>query len=170
MPDPLTHQFCSVQFSRSVVSDSLRPHELQHTRPPCPSPTAGVYPNPCPLSRLCHPTISFSVVLFSSCPQSFPAFQVSQLFTSGAQSIEVSASASVLPMNSQDWFPLGWAGWISLQSKALSNFLQLHSSKASILRRSAFFIVQLSQPYMTTGKTIALTKMDLCWQSNVSAF
>ena len=113
----------SVQFSRSVVSDSLWPHEPQHARPPCPSPTARVYPNLCPWSRWCHPTISSSVIPFSSCPQSFPAsrsFQMSQLFTSGGQSIEVSASTSVLPMNIQDWFPLGWTGWISLKSKGLS--------------------------------------------------
>ena len=113
----------SVQFSRSVVSDSLRPHESQYARPPFPSPTPRVYPNPCPLSRWCHPTISSSVIPFSSCPQSFPAsgsFQMSQLFTSGGQSIGVSASTSVLPMNIQDWFPLRWTGWISLQSKGLS--------------------------------------------------
>ena len=99
------------QFSRSVVSDSLRPHELQHTRPPCPSPTARVYPNPCPSSQWCHPTISSSVTPFSSCPQSFPAsgsYQMSQLFASGGQSIGVSASTSVFPMNIQDWSPLGW--------------------------------------------------------------
>ena len=104
-------------------SDSLRPHEPQHTRPPCPSPTPGVYPNPCPLSQWCHPPISSSVVPFSSCPQSFPAsgsFQMSQFFASGGQSNEVSASASVLPMNIQDWFPLGLTGCISLQSKGLS--------------------------------------------------
>ena len=102
----------SVQFSRSVVSDSLRPHGLQHTRPPCPSPTSRVYPNSCPLSRWCHPTISSSVVPFSSCPQSFPAsgsFPMSQLFASGGQSIGVSASTSVLPMNTQDLSPLGWS-------------------------------------------------------------
>ena len=113
----------SVQFSCSVVSDSLRPHEPQHARPPCPSPTAGVYPNPCPLSRWCHPTISSSIVPFSSCPQSFPAsgfFPLSQLFASGGQSIGVLASALVLSMNTQDWSPLGWTGWISLQSKGLS--------------------------------------------------
>ena len=113
----------SVQFSHSVVSDSLWPHELQHSRPPCPSPTPGVYPNSCPLSRWCHPTISSSVVPFSSCPQSFPvsgSFQMSQFFASGGRSIGVSASASVLPMNTQDWSPLGWTGWISLQSKGLS--------------------------------------------------
>ena len=115
--------FISVQFSQSVMSDSFRPHELQHTRPPCPSPTPGVYPNSCPLSQWYHPTISSSVIPFSSRPQSFPAsgsFQMSQLFTSGGQTIGVSSSTSVLPMNTQDWFPLGWTGWISLQSKGLS--------------------------------------------------
>ena len=136
-------QFSSIQFSHSVLSDSLRPHESQHARPSCPSPTPGVYPNSCPLSRWCRPTISSSVVPFSSCPQSFPAsgsFQMSQLFASGGQSIEVSASTSVLPMNTQDWSPLGWTGWISLQSKGLSkSFVQHHSPKASILRCSAFF-------------------------------
>ena len=113
----------SVQFSLSVVSDSLPPHELQHARLPCPSPTPGVYPNPCALSRWCHPTISSSVIPFSSCPQSFPAsesFQMSQLFASSGQSTWVSASTSVLPMNAQDWSPLGWTGWISLQSTGLS--------------------------------------------------
>ena len=105
------------------MSDSLWPHELQHARPPCPSPTARVYPNPCPLSRWCYITISSSVIPFSSCPQSFPAsgsFQMSQLFTSGGQSTGVSASTSILPKNTQDWSPLGWTGWISLQSKGLS--------------------------------------------------
>ena len=114
---------CSVHFSRSVMSDSLQLNEPQHARPPCPSPTPGVHPNPCPLCRWCHPTISSSVVPFSSCPQSFPAsgsFQMSQLFASGAQIIGVSASTSVLPMNTQDWFPLGWTGWVSLQSNGLS--------------------------------------------------
>ena len=113
----------SVQFSRSVVSDSLWPHEPQHARPPCPSPTPGVHPNPCPLSWWCHPTISSSVVPFSSCPQSFPAsgsFQMSQLFASVGQSIGVSASTSVLPVDTQDWSPLAWTDWISLQSKGLS--------------------------------------------------
>ena len=113
----------SVQFSRSVVSDSLQPHEPQHARPPCPSPTPGVHPNSCPLSQWCHPTISSSVVSFSSCSQSFPAlgsFQMSQLFTLGGQSIAVSASTSDLPMNIKDWSPLGCTGWISLQSKGLS--------------------------------------------------
>ena len=116
-------QFSSVQFTCSVMSDSLRPHELQHARPPCPSPTPRVYPNACPLSWWCHPTISSSVVPFSSCPQSFPAsgsFQMSQLFPSGGQGLGVSASTSVLPMNTQDWSPLGWTGWTSLQSKGFS--------------------------------------------------
>ena len=151
--------FNSVQFSCSVMSDSLRLHELQHTRPPCPSPTPGVYPNPCPLSWWYHPTISSSVVPFSSCPQSFPAsgsFPMNQLFTSGGQSIGVSASTSVLPMNTQEWSSLRWTGWISQGS--LKSLLQHHSSKPSVLRRSAFFIVQLSHPHMTTGKTIALTR------------
>ena len=109
----------SVQFSLSAMSDSLRPHGLQHTRPPCPSPTP-VYSNSCPLSLWCHPTISSSVVPFSSCLQSFPAsgaFQMSQFFTSWGQSIRVSTSTSVLPMNIWNWFPLGWTGWISLQSR-----------------------------------------------------
>ena len=110
-----------VQFSCSVVSDSLRPHEPQHARPRCPSPTPGVYPNSCSLSWWCHPAIiSSSVVPFSSCPQSFPAsgsFPMSQLFTWSGQSIRVSASTSVLPVNTQDWSPLGWTGWISLKSK-----------------------------------------------------
>ena len=116
-------QFSSVQFSHSVMSDSLWPCEPQHARPPCPSPTPTVYPNSCPLSRWCHLTISSSVSPFSSWLQSFPtsgSFQMSQLFTSGGQNIGVSASISVLPMNTQDRFPLGWTGWISLQSKGLS--------------------------------------------------
>ena len=149
--------FSSVQCSCSVVSDSLRPHEPQHARPPSPSPIPGVYPNSCPLSWWCHPTISSSVISFSSCPQSFPtsgSFPMSQLFISGGQSIGVSASTSVRPVNTQDWSPLGWTGWISLQTKGLSSLLQHHSSKASILMHSAFFTVQLSHPYMTIGKTI----------------
>ena len=116
----------SVQFSHSVMSDSLWPHGLQHGRPPCPSPTLGAYSNSCLLSRWCHQTISSSVIPFSSCLQSCPAsrsFQMSQFFTSGGQSIGVSASASVLPINIQDWFPLGWTGWISLLSKGLSRVL-----------------------------------------------
>ena len=122
---PLTcwWQMESVQFSRSVVSDSLQPHKLQHARPACPSPTPTVYSNPCPSSQWCHPNISSSVIPFSSCPQPLPAsgsFPMSQLFTWGGQSIGVSASASVLPMNTQDWSPLGWTRWISLQSRGLS--------------------------------------------------
>ena len=111
------------QFTHSVMSDSLWPHGLQCTRLPCPSPTPGIYSNSCPLSQWCHPTISSSVVPFSFRLQSFPAagsFQMSQFFASGGQSIAVSASASVLPMNIQNWFPLGWTGWISLKSKGLS--------------------------------------------------
>ena len=140
---PFTLKFSvpSVQFSRSVVSNSLQPHEPQHARPPCPSPTPGVHPNSCPLSQCWHPTISFSVIPFSSCPQSFPAsgsFQMSQLFTSSGQSIGASALASVLPMNTQDWSPLGWTGWISLQSKGLSRvfsntIVQKHKSVLSRL-------------------------------------
>ena len=131
-----------VQFSRSVVSNSFRPHELQHARPPYPSPTAEVHPNPCPLSRWCHPTISSSVVPFSSCPQSFPAlgsFQMSQLFASGGQSTGVAASKSVLPMNTQDWSPLGWTGWISLQSKGLSRVFS-----NTTVQKHPFFSAQLS--------------------------
>ena len=135
-----------VQFIHSVVSDSLQPHGLQHTRLPCSSPTPRAYSNSCPLSQWCHPTSSF-VTHFSRL-QSFPAsgsFPTSQFFASGGQRIGVSASTSVLPMNIQHWFPLGWTGWISLQSKGLSRvFLQHDSSKASILQHSAFFIVQLS--------------------------
>ena len=154
-------KICSVQFSQSVVSDSLWPHESQHARPPCPSPTPGVHPNSCPSSRWYHPAISSSVVPFSSCPQSLRAsesFPMSQLFAWGDQSTGVSALASVLPKNTQDWSPLEWTDWISLQSKGLSRVFSNHSSKASILLPSAFFRVQLSHPYMTTGKTIALTR------------
>ena len=144
------------------MSDSLWPHESQHARPPCPSPTPGVYSNSCPSSWWCHPAISSSVIPFSSCPQSLPAsgsFPMSQLFTWGGQSIGVSASASVLSKNTQDWSPLERTGWISLQSKGLfKSLLQHHSSKASILRHSAFLTIQLSHPDMTTGKTTALTR------------
>ena len=154
------YSISSVKFSRSVVSDTLWPHEPQYTRPPCSSPTPRIHPNPCPSSQWCHPTISSSVIPFSSCPQYFPAsgsFPMSHLFASGGQNIGVSASTSVLPMNSQDWSLLGWTGWISLQSKGLARVFS-HSSKASILLRSAFSTVQLSHPDMTTGKTIALTR------------
>ena len=119
----LLETLSSIQFSRSVVSDSLRPHDSQHSRPPCPSQTPGVYLNSCPSSRWCHLAISSSVIPFSSCLQSLPAsgsFPMSQLFEWGGQSIGVSASASVFPMNTQDLSPLGWTGWISLQSKGLS--------------------------------------------------
>ena len=124
------------------LSDSLRPHELQHARPPCPSPTPGVYPNSCPSSRWCHPAISSSVVPFSSCPQSLPAsesFPVSQLFAWGGQSIGVSVSTSVLAMNTQDWSPLGWIGWIFLQSKGLSRVFS-----NTTLQNHQFFCAQLS--------------------------
>ena len=135
-------QFSSVQFSRSVMSYSLWPHGLQHARLPCPSPTPGVCSNSCPLSQWCHPAISSSVVPFSSCLQSFPASgssQRSQFFTSDGQSIEVSASASVLPMNIQDWFPLGWTGWVSLQSKALSRVFS-----NTTVQKHQYFGAQLS--------------------------
>ena len=144
------------------MSDSFQPHELQHARPPCPLPTPGVYPNSCPLSQWCYPTISSSVIPFS-CLQSFPAsgsFPLSQLFASGGQSIGVSALTLVLPMDTQDWSPLEWMDWLGLLAVqgTLKSLLQHCSSKASILLCSAFFIVQLSHPYMTTGKTIALTR------------
>ena len=122
----------SVQFSCSVVSDSWRPHESQHARPPCPSPTPGVHPNSCLPSRWCHSAISSSVVPFSSCPQSLPApesFPMSQLFAWGGQSTRISALASILPKNTQDWSPLECTGWISLQSKGLSRVFSNHSSK-----------------------------------------
>ena len=132
----------SVQSTRSVVSDSLRPHESQHARPPCPSPTPGVYSNSCPSSRWCQPAISSSVVPFSSFPQSLPAsgsFTVSQLFPWGGQSIGVSASASVLPMNTQNWSTLGWTGWISLKSKGLSRIFF-----NTTVQKHQFFGAQLS--------------------------
>ena len=125
-----------VQFSHSVMSHSLKPHGLQHSRPPCPSPTPGVYSNSCTLSRWCHPTISSSVVPFSCCLQSLPAsesFPMSQFFTPGGQSIGVSASASILPKNIQDWFPLGWTGWISLESSPMPQFKSINSLALSFL-------------------------------------
>ena len=153
-----------MQFSRSVVSDSLRPHGLQHAMLPCPWPTPGAYSDSCPLSRWCHPTISSSVIPFSSCLQSFPAlgsFQMIQFFPSGGQSIGVSASASV---NEYSWisneyselisFRIDWFDLLTVQG-TLKSLLQYYRSKASILWCSAFFIVQLSHPYMTTGETIA---------------
>ena len=135
-------QFSSVQFSHSVVSNSLQPHESQHTRPPCPSPAPRVYSNSCPSSQWCHPAISSSVVPFSSCPQSLPAsgsFPMSQLFAWGSQSTGVSASASVLPMNTQDWSPLRWTAWISLQSKGLSRVFF-----NTTVQKHQFFGTQLS--------------------------
>ena len=138
------HSFSSisVQFSRSVMSDSLWPHESQHARPPCPSPIPRVHPNSCPSSRWCHPDISSSVVPFSSCPQSLPAsqsFPISQLFEWGGQSTGVSALAWVLPKNTQDWSPLEWTGWISLQSKGLSRVFS-----NTTVQKHQFFGAQLS--------------------------
>ena len=137
----VTFLLSSVQFSHSVMSDSLRPHEPQHARLPCPSPTPRVHPNSCPLSRCCHPAISSSAVPFSSCPQPFRAsrsFQMSQLFTSGGKSIGVSASTSVLPMNTQTSLLLGWTGWISWQSKGLSRVFN------TTVQKHQFFSTQLS--------------------------
>ena len=136
-----TESDSSLHFGHSVVSDSLRPHELQHARPPRPSPTPRVYSNSRPLSQWCHPTISSSVIPFS-CLQSFPAsgsFSVSQFFASGGQSIGVSTSTSVLPMNTQHWYPLGWTGWISLQSKGLSRVFS-----NTTVQKHQFFSAQLS--------------------------
>ena len=155
-------QSLQIQFSRSVLSSSLRPHGLQHARPPCPSPTPGVYSNSCPLSLWCHPTISSSVVPFSSPPQSFPAsesFPMSHLFAWGRQSIGVSGLESVLPVNISGLisFRIDWFDLLAIQG-TLKSLLQHHSSKASILWQSAFFLVQLSHLYMTPEKTIALTR------------
>ena len=143
-PQPLINPplGAAAQFSFSVVSDSLQPHGLQHAGPPCPSPTPGVYSNSSPLSRWCHPTTWSSVVSFSSHLQSFPtkgSFQMNQLLASGGQSIGVSASASVLPVNIQDWFPLGWTGWISLQSKGFSRVFS-----NTTVQKHQFFGTQLS--------------------------
>ena len=153
------------------MSDSLQPHELQHTRPPCLSPTPGVYSDSCPSSQWSHSTIS--VDPFSSCLQSFPAsgyFLMSQLFASGGQRIGVSASELVLSMNIQDWFPLGLTGWISLQSKGLSRVFF-----NTTVQKHQFFCTQLSlwsisHLYMITGKTIYTWLLELCQQNNVSAF
>ena len=167
----VSSQNLSVQFSHSVMTDSLRPHEPQHARPPCPSPTPGVHPNPCPSSWWCHPTISSSVVCFSSCPQSFPAsgaFQMSQLFASGGHSTGVSASTSVLPVNTQDWSPLGWTGWISLQSKGLSRVF----SKPQFKSINSLALSFLYSPTLTSihdcWRNHSFDWMDLCWQSNIS--
>ena len=146
----------SVQFGHSVMSDPLWPHELQHIRPLCPSPTPRVYSDSCPLSQWCHPAISSSVVPFSSCPQSLRAsgsFPVSQLFVPGGQSTGVSASASVLPVNIQDWFPLGWTGWISLQSKGLSRVFS-----NTTVQKHPFFSAQLSSQYNSHIHTWPLEK------------
>ena len=140
--DSNTVSVSSVQFSCSVVSDSLQPHESQHARPSCPSPTPGVHPNSCASSQWCHPAISSSVIPFSSCPQSLPAsqsFPMSQLFASGGQSIRVWALASVLPKNTQGWSPLEWTGWISLQSKGLSRVFS-----NTTVQKHQFFIAQPS--------------------------
>ena len=142
------------------MSYSLWPHGLQHARLSCPSLSPRICSNSCPLSWWCHPIISSSVIPFSSCPPSFPAsgsFSMSQLLASGSQSIGVSASISVLLMNIQGWFPLWLTGLISLLSKGLKSLVQHHSSKASIFQHSAFFMVHLAHPYLTTGKTTALT-------------
>ena len=162
-----------VQFSRSVMSDSLRPHESQHTRPPCPSPTPGVHSNSRPLSQWCHPAILSSVVPFSSCPQSLPAsesFPVSQPFAWGGQSTRVSALASFLPKKSQGWSPLEWTGWISLQSKGL----QESSPTPQLKSIHSLALSFLYSPTLTSihdyCKNHSLDKTDLCWQSNVSAF
>ena len=138
---------CVKYYQQSVSSvtqscPNLRPHELQHTRPPCPSPAPRIHTNPCPSSRWCHPAISSSVAPFSSCPQSFPAsgfFPMSQFSASGGQSIGVSASASVPPVNTQDWAPLGWTGWISLKSKGLSRVFS-----NTTVQKHQFFDAQLS--------------------------
>ena len=177
-------QIGSVQCSPSGVSHSLRPPGLQHTRPPCPSPTPGVYSNSCPLCRWCHPTISSPIVPFSSCLQSFPAsgsFQMSQLSASGGQRIGVSASASVLPMNTQDWSPLGWTGWISLQSKGLSRVFSnitnrlipifLDSYKCiNIKYLFFFFFFWLTSLCMTRSRFIHITATtqfcSFLWLSN----
>ena len=169
---PALAYISSVQFSHSVVSNSLRPHESQHARPRCPSPNPRVHSDSCPLSRWCHPAISSSVLPFSSCPQSLPAsgsFPMSQLFAWGGQSIGVSALASVLPMNTQDWSPLGWTGWNSLQSKGLSRGF----SKTTIKSISSSALSFLYSPTLTFThghwKNHSFQWMDLCWQGNVSA-
>ena len=149
------------QFSHSVVSDSLRPHEPQQARPPCPSPTPRVHPNSWPLSQWCHPTIASSVVPFSSYLQSFPAsgsFQMSQLFASGGQSIGFSALTSVLPMNTQDYSPLGWTGWISLQSKGLSRVFS-----NTTVQKHQFFGAQLSSQSNSNISTWCDSRLNGPW-------
>ena len=155
----------SIQFRLSVVSNSLQPHGLQHARLPCPSPTPEACSNSCPLSLWYHPIISPSVIPFSSRLQSFPSsrsFPMSQFFPSGGQSIWASASASVLPMNIQDWLALGLTGWISLQAKGLSRiFSNTTIQKQRFFGAQLFLIVQFSHPYVTTGKIIASTRRTL---------
>ena len=160
-------------FSHSVVSNSLQPHKMQHARLPCPSPSPRACSNSCLLSRWCHPTISSSVVPFSCCLQSFPAsrsFPMIQLFPPGSQNTRASDSASVLPMNIQDWFPLGSTSLISLQSKGLSRVFS--NTKFKNISSSALSL--LYGPTLTSvydyGKTIALTIWTFLWQSDVSAF
>ena len=173
----MAQQFCKeivwylwiVQLSLSIVSEYLWPHGLQHARHPCHHQLPEDCSKSSQSSWWCHLTISSLVTHFSSCLQSFPAsgsFPVSQFFSSGGQSIGVWASASVLRVNIQDWSPWWLTGWISLQSNRLSKVFQHHSSNASILQHSAFFIVQLSHPCMTTRKSHSFDEMDLCWQSN----
>ena len=155
----------SVQFSCSVVSNSLRLHESQHNRPPCPSPTPGVYPKPCPSSRWCHPAISSSVIPLSSCPQSFPAlgsFPMSQLFTWGGQSIGVSAATSVLSVNTQDWSPLGLTGWISLQSKGLSRVF----SNTTVQKHHKVSIISLR--LVSVMSYFGIDTHDSTWDSHIS--
>ena len=149
---------CINQFSRSVVSDSLRPHESQHARPPCPSPTLGVHSNSCPLSQWCHPSISSFVILLSSCPKSLPtseSFPMSQPFTWGGQSIGVSAAASVLPKKSQGWSPSEWTGWISLQSRGLSRVFS-----NTTVEKYQFFGAQLSSQINFHIRTWSLEKPE----------
>ena len=160
-------------FGHWVMSDSLQPLGLQHARLPCPSLSPQACANLCPLSQWCHPTISSSVIPFSCCLQSFPAsgsFPMNWLFAAGGQSIGVSASASVLPMNIQDWFPLGLTGLISLQSKGLSRVFSNTTVEKHQFFSTQPSLVQLSIPSLATGKTITLTHTDLYWQSNVFAF
>ena len=162
----------SIQFSRSVVFDYLRPCESQYARPPCPSQTPRVYSNSCPSSWWCHPANSSSVIPFSSCPQSLPvsgSFPMCQLFAWGGQNIGVSTSASVLLMNTQDWSPLGWTGWIlhprdSQEFSPTPQFKSIESSALSFLYSTNFTSVH------DHWKNHSLDQTDLCWQSSVSAF
>ena len=165
--------FSSVQFSCSVMSDPSRPHGLQHARLPCPSPTPKACSNPCPLSQWCHPTISSSVIPFSSCLQSFPAlgsFQMSQFFASGGQSIGVSASTSVLPMNTQDWSPLN-----RLVGSPCSPRDSRESSPTPQFKSINYWVLSFLYSSILTSirgywKNHSFDKMDLCWQSNVYSF